>query len=173
MIGLSYTRDTREMMDREISSKKILGWDEYFMEIASIAATRSTCIVSQVGAVLVKDRQIVSTGYNGSPSGTKHCIEQGYCHEGVKDCHEDRSIPSRAVHAEANAIAQAAKHGIATNGCKIYSTLQPCLSCFKLIVNAGIIEVVYKEDSGRLLTDLEIEVIHENEAIVYRQLILD
>lgn len=118
-------------------------WDEYFLLMAKLAATRSTCLAFPVGAVIVKDRQVLATGYNGSPSGSAHCTSQGYCYDGVNNCAESK-LPSRAVHAEANAIAQAARHGIATDGATIYVTLEPCLSCLKLIISAGIREVFYE-----------------------------
>lgn len=119
-------------------------WHEYFMMLAKLAATRSTCLAFPVGAVIVKNKQVVATGYNGSPSGTPHCTTQGYCYPGLSSCDASKSLPSRAVHAEANAIAQAAKHGIATHEASIYVTLEPCLSCLKLIISAGIKDVFYE-----------------------------
>jgi dCMP deaminase len=120
-------------------------WDEYFLMLAKLAATRSTCLAFPVGAVIVnKNRQVLATGYNGSPAGSAHCTEQGYCYPGLSSCDASKTMPSRAVHAEANAIAQAAKHGIATTGASIYVTLEPCLSCLKLIISSGIQEVFYE-----------------------------
>ncbi|MDJ0601768.1 MAG: dCMP deaminase family protein [Crocosphaera sp.] len=119
-------------------------WDEYFIMIAKLAATRSTCLAFPVGAVIVKDRQVLATGYNGSPSGSAHCTAQGFCYPGLSSCDASSSLPSRAVHAEANAIAQAAKHGISTDGASIYVTLEPCISCLKLIISAGIKAVFYE-----------------------------
>ncbi|MBD2006176.1 MULTISPECIES: deaminase [Cyanophyceae] len=119
-------------------------WDEYFLMLAKLAATRSTCLAFPVGAVIVKNKQVVATGYNGSPSGSAHCTTQGYCYPGLSSCDASKAMPSRAVHAEANAIAQAAKHGISTDGASIYVTLEPCLSCLKLIISAGIYEVFYE-----------------------------
>lgn len=121
-------------------------WDEYFLMIAKLAATRSTCLAFPVGAVIVKDRQVLATGYNGSPSGSVHCTTQGFCYPGLSSCDASSSLPSRAVHAEANAIAQAARHGISTHGASIYVTLEPCLSCLKLIISAGIKAVFYETD---------------------------
>ena len=121
-------------------------WDEYFLMMAKLAATRSTCLAFPVGAVIVKDRQVLATGYNGSPSGSVHCTAQGYCYPGLISCDSSSSLPSRAVHAEANAIAQAAKHGISTPGASIYVTLEPCLSCLKLVISAGISDVFYETD---------------------------
>jgi dCMP deaminase len=126
----------------DISSRPT--WDEYFMMLAKLTATRSTCLAFPVGAVIVKDRQVLSTGYNGSPSGSAHCTTQGYCYPEVSACNVSKALPSRSVHAEANAIAQAAKHGIATGGASIYVTLEPCLSCLKIIISAGIREVYYE-----------------------------
>lgn len=119
-------------------------WDEYFLMMAKLAATRSTCLAFPVGAIIVKDRQVLATGYNGSPAGSAHCTEQGFCYPGLSSCDASKELPSRAVHAEANALAQAAKHGIATEGAKIYVTLEPCLSCLKLVISAGIHEVYYE-----------------------------
>ncbi|MGL5083446.1 MAG: deoxycytidylate deaminase [Microcoleaceae cyanobacterium] len=119
-------------------------WDEYFLMMAKLAATRSTCLAFPVGSVIVKDRQVLATGYNGSPSGSVHCITQGYCYPGLLSCDANKTLPSRAVHAEANAIAQAAKHGISCAGASIYVTLEPCLSCLKLIISAGIKQVYYE-----------------------------
>ncbi|MBE9036872.1 deoxycytidylate deaminase [aff. Roholtiella sp. LEGE 12411] len=119
-------------------------WDEYFLMLAKLAATRSTCLAFPVGAVIVKNKQVVATGYNGSPSGSAHCTAQGYCYPGLNSCDASKTLPSRAVHAEANAIAQAAKHGTSTYGASIYITLEPCVSCLKLIISAGIQEVFYE-----------------------------
>ncbi|WP_013324836.1 deoxycytidylate deaminase [Gloeothece verrucosa] len=124
-------------------------WDEYFLMIAKLAATRSTCLAFPVGAVIVKDRQVLATGYNGSPTGSVHCTAQGFCYPGLTSCDASSTLPSRAVHAEANAIAQAAKHGINTNGSTIYVTLEPCISCLKLIISSGIKEVFYETDFNK------------------------
>jgi dCMP deaminase len=126
----------------DISSRPT--WDEYFMMLAKLTATRSTCLAFPVGSVIVKDRQVLSTGYNGSPSGSVHCTTQGFCYPELSACNASKTLPSRSVHAEANAIAQAAKHGISTNGASIYVTLEPCLSCLKIIISAGIREVFYE-----------------------------
>jgi dCMP deaminase len=121
-------------------------WDEYFLMIAKLAATRSTCLAFPVGAVIVKDRQVLATGYNGSPSGSVHCTSQGFCYSELSSCNASSSLPSRAVHAEANAIAQAARHGITTDGSVVYTTLEPCISCLKLIISAGIKKVFYETE---------------------------
>ena len=117
--------------------EKRIDWNEYFMNIAGQVATRSTCDRKHVGAVIVRDRTILSTGYNGSLRGALHCDDAGH------DMENGHCV--RTVHAEANAVAQAAKHGIRIDASEIYVTASPCLTCFKLIVNAGIIKVYYKE----------------------------
>lgn len=122
-----------------------VSWDEYFMQIAEIVKTRSTCLRRQVGAVIVRENRIITTGYNGAPSGLRHCTEIGGCER------ERLGIPSgqrhelcRALHAEQNAIIQAAKIGVSTEGCTIYITLQPCVICAKMLINAGITRIVHK-----------------------------
>jgi dCMP deaminase len=115
--------------------------DAYFIRIAEAVATRSTCDRRNVGAVIVLDKRIIATGYNGSPAGLPHCDEVG--HEIKQIGGRDSCI--RTVHAEANAIAQAAKVGTPVNGATIYTNYSPCYDCFKLIVNAGIKKIVCKE----------------------------
>jgi dCMP deaminase len=112
-------------------------WDEYFMGIAEQAATRSTCSRKHVGAVIVRDRTVLSTGYNGSLRGLPHCEDVG--------CVMEDGHCVTTVHAEANAILQAAKNGVSVDGAEIYTTASPCWSCFKLIVNAGIRRIAYGE----------------------------
>jgi len=112
-----------------------VSWDRYFMNLALQAATRSTCPRKSVGAVIVRDKAILSTGYNGSVRGAPHCTEAGCLME------NDHCI--RTVHAEANALVQAARHGTRLEGAEIYVTASPCFNCFKLIANAGIQTVYY------------------------------
>jgi len=112
-------------------------WDEYFMSIAQVVATRSTCPRKYVGSVIVKNRTILSTGYNGSIRGMPHCSEVGHM---MEDGHCVATI-----HAEANAIIQAAKNGVVIDGGTVYVTASPCWSCFKMITNAGIRRIVYGE----------------------------
>jgi dCMP deaminase len=112
-------------------------WDEYFMGIAEQAATRSTCSRKHVGAVIVRDRTVLSTGYNGSLRGLPHCEDVG--------CVMEDGHCITTVHAEANAILQAAKNGVSVDGAEIYTTASPCWNCFKLIVNAGIRRIAYGE----------------------------
>ena len=116
-------------------------WDEYFMRIAHEVATRSTCPRLAVGAVIVRDKRILTTGYNGSPSGMPHCEDVG-CLIRIVD---GRESCQRTLHAEQNAIIQAAYHGVSVIGASIYSTHQPCQMCVKMIMNAGIEEVRYAD----------------------------
>ena len=118
-------------------NKDRVSWEEYFMNIALQVATRSTCDRKCVGAVIVKDKTILSTGYNGSVRGLEHCDEVGHLME--------NSHCVRTVHAEANAVAQAAKNGVCIEGGEIYITASPCFTCFKLIVNSGVKKIFYKE----------------------------
>jgi dCMP deaminase len=114
-----------------------VSWDEYFMNIARVVATRATCDRKHVGAVLVRDKTILSTGYNGSIRGLPHCSEVGHM---MEDGH-----CVATVHAEANAIIQAAKNGVAIDGATIYTTASPCWPCFKLIANSGARRIVFGE----------------------------
>ena len=114
-----------------------VSWDEYFMNIARVVATRATCDRKHVGAVLVRDKTILSTGYNGSIRGLPHCTEAGHM---MEDGH-----CVATVHAEANAIIQAAKNGVAIEGATIYTTASPCWPCFKLIANSGALRIVFGE----------------------------
>ncbi|CAA7599737.1 dCMP deaminase [Acididesulfobacillus acetoxydans] len=118
-------------------------WDDYFMQLAQVVAGRSTCLRRQVGAVIVKDKRILSTGYNGSPSGLKHCAELGCLREALNIPSGQRTEICRAVHAEQNALVQAAKHGISIDGADIYTTVEPCVLCTKLLINAGIRRAVF------------------------------
>ena len=113
------------------------GWDEYFMHITLEVAGRSTCDRKHVGAVIVRDRNILSTGYNGSISGMPHCDDVGHLME------NNHCVAT--IHAEANAIIQAAKNGVTINGASIYTTASPCWSCFKLIVNSGMRAIYFGE----------------------------
>ena len=113
-------------------------WEEYFMEIARVVSTRSSCLRRQVGAVVVKNRQILATGYNGVPRGLRHCDERGCLRDQLGIPSGERHELCRGLHAEQNAIIQAAYHGIAINDAEVYSTLQPCVNCAKTLVNAGV-----------------------------------
>lgn len=119
-------------------------WTEYFMEIAKLVATRSTCLRRQVGAVLVRDKRILSTGYNGAPSGVDHCLDVGCLREQLGIPSGQRHELCRAVHAEQNAIIQAALHGVSTKGAILYCTTQPCVLCAKMLINAGVEEIFFQ-----------------------------
>jgi dCMP deaminase len=121
-------------------------WDEYFIGIAKLTAERSTCLRRKVGAVIVQDKQIVSTGYNGAPKGIAHCDEVGGClREKLKVPSGERHELCRALHAEQNAIIQAATSGQSIDGATIYITNQPCMICAKMIINAGIRKIIVLE----------------------------
>lgn len=121
------------------------GWDEYFMEITRLVARRSSCLRRQVGAVLVKDKNILASGYNGVPTGITHCAETGCLRAKLNVPSGERHELCRGLHAEQNAIIQAAKHGTNIDGATLYSTTMPCIICAKMIINAGIKRVVYEE----------------------------
>ncbi len=123
-----------------------IGWDEYFMSMAELASKRSTCLRRQVGAVIVKDNQILATGYNGAPKGFPNCCDLNEC------LRQKLNVPSgerhelcRAVHAENNAITQCAVNGVSCKGGTIYVTASPCVMCLKQIINAGILKIVALE----------------------------
>lgn len=119
------------------SLRKRASWDEYFMRIARDVASRATCDRKHVGAVIVRDKSILATGYNGSIRGLSHCDDEGHM---MVDGH-----CARTIHAEANAIIQAAKNGVRIEEASIYVTASPCWNCFKMIANAGITKIVYGE----------------------------
>jgi len=137
---------------------KRMGRDEYLMNIASVISLRGTCPRAKVGAVLTREGRIISTGYNGSPSGTLHCEEEGFTAGCILD---KRGKCIRTVHAELNCICFAAKHGIRTEGTTLYVTYSPCLECAKAIINAGIKEVLYLKEytpNGlRLLAEAKVD----------------
>jgi dCMP deaminase len=134
-------------------------WDEYFMGIAKLTSERSTCLRRKVGAVIVKDKQVIATGYNGAPKGIAHCDELGGC------LREKLGVPSgerhelcRALHAEQNAIIQAATSGQSVDGATIYITHQPCVICAKMIINAGIRKIIVNEGYS---DELAVEILDE------------
>ena len=120
-----------------MSGQKRASWDEYFMAIARVVATRSTCDRKHVGAVIVRDKMILTSGYNGSIRGLPHCDDEGHM---MEDGH-----CVRTVHAEANAIVQAARNGIRLDKADIYVTASPCFGCFKLVANSGLSRIVFGE----------------------------
>jgi dCMP deaminase len=137
-------------------------WDEYFMDITRVVATRSTCLRRQVGAVIVKDKRLLTSGYNGAPQGLAHCLEAGCLREQLGVSSGERHELCRGLHAEQNAIVQAALHGVSIAGATLYCTHQPCSACAKMIINAGIRRIVFEypypdELSRSLLTEAKIE----------------
>lgn len=155
-------------MDNSINIEKQKKWDRRFMNLAKQVATWSTCVRNnrQVGSVIVKDKRVIATGYNGAPAGVTSCLERGFC------LRDKMNIPSGtraeycyATHAEQNALVQAAKLGIAVDGSTMYVTHRPCTICTKLLINAGIKRVVYgieypDEFSVEILKEAEIELVH-------------
>ena len=134
-------------------------YDEYFMEMAHVVAKRSTCLRRRVGAILVKEKHILSTGYNGAPKGLRHCSETGCLRE-------DQNIPSgerhelcRGLHAEQNAIIQAAVFGVSIKGSVLYCTNTPCVVCVKMLINAGVTEIIY---AGEYPDDLAKQMMSES-----------
>lgn len=125
-------------------TKKIIrpSWDEYFMKAALLVSERATCLRRRVGAVLVKDKQILATGYNGAPKGIAHCDVTGCLRQELQIPSGQRHEMCRGLHAEQNVILQAAQHGVSTKASTLYITNTPCSICAKMIINAGIIEVV-------------------------------
>ena len=120
-------------------------WDAYFMGIARLVASRSTCLRRQVGAVLVKDRNILATGYNGTPSGISHCEQTGCLRQQLGVPSGERHELCRGLHAEQNALIQAAKHGVAIAGATLYCTNSPCSICSKMIINAGLEKIIFQD----------------------------
>ncbi|MCM8831651.1 MAG: cytidine/deoxycytidylate deaminase family protein [Candidatus Omnitrophica bacterium] len=117
-------------------------WDEYFMKVAHLVSERSTCLRRKVGAVLVKDKQILATGYNGAPSGIVHCDVVGCLRQKLNIPSGQRHEICRGLHAEQNVLLQAARHGVSVKGSTLYITNTPCIICAKMIINAGIKDIV-------------------------------
>lgn len=120
-------------------------WDEYFINIAKLVSKRSTCLRRKVGAVAVKNRRILATGYNGTPSGITHCEVRGCLREEMRIPPGQRHELCRGLHAEQNALLQASLYGISLEGASLYCTTQPCIICAKMLINAGIKETVISE----------------------------
>jgi dCMP deaminase len=130
------------MKKESVYKYKRPSWDEYFLEVAALVSKRSTCLRRRVGAVLVNNKKILATGYNGAPSGVRHCIDIGCMREELKIPSGQRHELCRGLHAEQNVILQAALHGISTKGSCLYVTNQPCAICAKMLINAGIGEII-------------------------------
>jgi len=133
-------------MKKGSSKNRRPAWDEYFLELAGLVSKRATCLRRSVGAVLVKDKRILATGYNGAPSGITHCEIAGCLREKLKIPSGERHELCRGLHAEQNVLLQAALYGVTTRDSILYITTQPCIICAKMIINAGIKEIVTSGD---------------------------
>jgi len=142
---------------KKINKDKNKTWDEYFMETAFLVSQRSSCTHRKVGAVIVKDKRILATGYNQPPSGFPHCDEIGCIRDDLEITSGEYQEVCYGLHAEQNALMQAAKFGIRTDGAFIYVTHQPCSVCARLIINAGIKKVIYRNPYPDSLTKLIFE----------------
>ncbi len=139
-------------------------WDNYFMDIASLVAKRATCLRRAVGAVVVKERRILATGYNGAPSKVRHCAQTGCLRQQMGVPSGERHELCRGIHAEQNAIIQAAYHGASIKGGTLFCTNLPCSICAKMIINAGIVRIVYNDGyadplSREMLAEAEVELL--------------
>jgi dCMP deaminase len=140
-------------------------WDAYFMGITQLVSQRSTCTRRAVGAIIVKDKRILSTGYNGAPSGIRHCLEVGCLREALNVPSGERHELCRGIHAEQNAIIQAAYHGVSVKEAVLYCTNQPCSICAKMLINAGIRRICYRSGysdplSQEMLQEAGVELVH-------------
>lgn len=140
-------------------------WDIYFLKITEQVAERSTCLRRKIGALLVKDKRILATGYNGAPVGLRHCSEVGCLRENRQIASGEHHELCRGLHAEQNAIIQAALHGIKIDRATIYTTHQPCVLCAKMLVNAGIEKIVYRDSypdklAESIINEAKIESVH-------------
>ncbi len=136
------------MQRTEDSGRKPEGrpsWSEYFMAITELVAQRSTCIRRKVGAILVRDKRIICTGYNGAPREIRHCLDVGCLREQMGVPSGERHELCRGLHAEQNAIIQAALHGVSIDGATLYCTNMPCAICSKMLINAGIVNIYFME----------------------------
>lgn len=120
-------------------------WDEYFIQVAQLVSSRSTCLRRKVGAILVRDKRILATGYNGAPIGLLHCEITGCLREKLNVPSGERHELCRGLHAEQNVILQAALHGVSVKDSSLYVSCAPCSICAKMVINAGIKEIVYKD----------------------------
>ena len=143
-------------------------WDQYFMAITRLVAQRSTCLRRKVGAILVKGKRILCTGYNGAPAGLQHCLEIGCLREKLGIRSGERHELCRALHAEQNVLIQAAYHGIAVKGAVLYCTNLPCSICTKMLINAGIRKIYFQEGypddmSRQMLDEAAVELVQLDE----------
>jgi dCMP deaminase len=133
-------------------------WDEYFLEMAHVIASRATCLRRRVGAVVVRDRRILATGYNGAPAGLPHCAEVGCRRAELGIASGQRQELCRGLHAEQNAIIQGALHGVSLRDSTLYCTTQPCVICAKMLINAGVGRIVYE---GEYADQLSLEMLEQ------------
>jgi dCMP deaminase len=145
--------------------RKRPSYDEYFMKMAYLAASRSTCLRRHVGAVLVKDKHVLSTGYNGPPKGLKHCDETGCLRQRLNVPSGERHEICRGLHAEQNAIIQAAVFGVSIKDSFLYVTNTPCVVCAKMLINAGVKEIIY---DGDYPDDLAMEMLSDSKIILHK-----
>jgi len=146
-------------------------WDQYFLQVAQVVAKRSTCLRRQIGAVIVRERRILATGYNGAPSGLAHCLDIGCLRDQLGIPSGTRTELCRALHSEMNAIIQAAQHGVSTKGATLYCTHQPCSVCARMLINAGVRRVVYigeypDDFTQQILREAGIELVRYTEDLV-------
>ena len=156
-------RDSLKGVMPEIDDRP--SWEKYFMDIAFLVAKRSTCLRRSVGAVLVKNKRILATGYNGAPSGIRHCSETGCLRERLNVPSGERHELCRGIHAEQNSIIQAALHGVSIEGATLFCTNRPCSICAKMIINAGITKIYFHDGyadamSEEMLKEAGVEVMH-------------
>lgn len=144
-----------------------LSWDNFFMKTAELVAQRSTCLRYKVGAIIVKDNHILCSGYNGAPSGLSHCNETGCLRQQLNVPSGEKHELCRGVHAEQNAIIQAAYHGISIKGASLYCTVQPCSICTKMIINVGIVHVYFLKEYN---DPLAIELIKKHPKIIFKKI---
>jgi len=147
-LGRRIIRKRNDMTGKNVPSQNVLGtrpdWDTYFLDIVDLVSRRSTCLRRAVGAGLVRDKRILATGYNGAPSKLQHCLDIGCLREQLQVPSGERHELCRGLHAEQNAIIQAALHGVSTKDATLYCTNHPCVICAKMIINAGITHIVIR-----------------------------
>lgn len=140
-------------MKNDGQTKQRPDWDEYFLDIAELVSRRSTCRRRSVGAVLVKEKRILATGYNGAPTGLRHCLDLGCLREQNNVPSGERHELCRGLHAEQNSIIQAALHGVSVREATLYCTNHPCVICAKMIINAGVAKVIFREGYSDQLSE--------------------
>ena len=150
--GKSIVNSEKHLTAQERSEKRP-DWGEYFLAIAELVSRRSTCLRRSVGAVLVKDKRILTTGYNGAPTGLRHCLDLGFLREDSNVPSGERHELCRGLHAEQNAIIQAAMHGVGVQGATLYCTNHPCVICAKMIINAGVARIIFRNGYSDQLSE--------------------